>query len=116
MPISKDNVEKAASRLDMSSLDSSSDEVETDLAADRKVERSDIDESENKRASVSVEEDLESRQPTYVSPLSANEILRADTGFQANARPHFIPKLEPLSKKVEELRKKMDEEVRFSEL
>ena len=89
-------------------------EVEVDaVAAEGKDDRPDMRERE-KNSSVSGDEDLASRHPTYVSPLSANEILRTETSFQMNARPHFIPKLEPLSKKVEELRQKMDEEVRAS--
>lgn len=63
----------------------------------------------NEGRKMASDEGLQSSQQTFVPPLTASELLRSNSTVQKNSRPHFVPKLEPLSRKVEELRQKMDE-------
>lgn len=56
-------------------------------------------------------EDSKAVQSSFISAISASEVARGSLSPMSVSRPHHLPKLDTLSKKVEELRRNLDEEV-----
>lgn len=54
------------------------------------------------------EEDTPSESSPFISGISASDVMRSSGSILSVSRPHHLPKMETLSKKVEELRKALE--------